>query len=210
MEIIVATTIFVIVFMALLSLFNYTLKINRRAEALRQASQGARDFVEFLVKEIRNGQIDYGFVDPQATVSSSAPYPCPTNLAPGVPSYSSQENKLGIINLDGVEECFYYGKPDLSYTAGVFSSSTGATDLILAKGSLTPQIINPPNFRVDNLMFLIRPVLDPYSNASGSFPKVAPLVSIIIKFVTQLPTGEQVPINYQTSVTPNQYDIPNQ
>ena len=55
MEIVVATTLFAIVFSSLLGLFNYILKINRKSEALRQASQGARDFVEYLVKEIRNG-----------------------------------------------------------------------------------------------------------------------------------------------------------
>ena len=59
MEIMVATVIFAIIFSSLLSLFNYVLKINRKTEALRQSAQGARDFVEFLVKEVRNGQIDY-------------------------------------------------------------------------------------------------------------------------------------------------------
>ena len=59
MEITVATSIFAVVMVSLLSLFNYVLKINRESEALRQASQGMRNFVEYLVKEIRNGQIDY-------------------------------------------------------------------------------------------------------------------------------------------------------
>ena len=59
MEIVVATTIFAVVTVALLSLFNYILKINRRSQALTQAADGMRNFVEFLTKQIQNGQIDY-------------------------------------------------------------------------------------------------------------------------------------------------------
>ncbi|HVY67834.1 MAG TPA: prepilin-type N-terminal cleavage/methylation domain-containing protein, partial [Patescibacteria group bacterium] len=163
MEILVATTIFIIVFAALLSLFNYTLKINRRSEALRQASQGMRNFMEFLVKEIRNGQVDYGFIDPGGQVNSSPPSPCPT-VAAGNPSYAMQENRLGLVNIDGAEECFYYGNAAGTYIgSSIFSSSTGGTTLVLHKGTLAPQIMNPANFRVDRLMFLVRPVKDPYT-----------------------------------------------
>jgi hypothetical protein len=60
-------------------------------------------------------------------------------------------------------------------------------------------------------MFLIRPQNDPYSSSTGfSLPKTQPSVVIVIKFVAQLPTGEQVPIYYQTAVSENKYDIPNQ
>jgi GxxExxY protein len=209
MEIVVSTTIFVIVFTAMLALFNYTLKINRRSEALRQASQGMRNMVEFLVKEIRNGQIDYGLIDPGGQFSSSPPTPCPKPVA-GSDSYQSKENMLGVVSIDGTEECFYYGKADGSYAgAGVFSSSTGASTLVFNKGNLGLQILNPPNFKVDNLMFLVRPVKDPYTS-TGGLAKFSPVVSMFIKFTTKLPTGEQVPIYYQTSVATNQYDVPNQ
>lgn len=208
MEIIVATTIFVMVFMALLSLFNYTLKINRRSEALRQASQSMRNFVEFLVKEVRNGQIDYGFLDPGGQQNSSPPAPC-LAVAAGSDSYAKQENKLGVVNIDGVEECFYYGDSAGNYAGNnVFSKSSGASTLVLAKGSLPPQILNPANVKLDNLMFLIRPTKDPYTT-TGGLAKYSPAVAIFMKFTTLLPTGEQVAIYYQTSITTNQYDIPN-
>ena len=42
------------------------------------------------------------------------------------------------------------------------------------------------------------------------YPKLQPFVTIFAKFVANLPTGENVPIYYQTSVSSNQYDIPNQ
>jgi prepilin-type N-terminal cleavage/methylation domain-containing protein len=72
MEIVVSTTIFAIVAAAMMSLFNYVLKINRRSEALRQSAQGLRNFVEILAKDIRNGQIDY-FVINGTTQSPVAP-----------------------------------------------------------------------------------------------------------------------------------------
>lgn len=68
------------------------------------------------------------------------------------------------------------------------------------------QILNPPNFRVDQAMFLVRPQTDPYVPGN---PKGQPFVTMFFKFMAILPTGEQVPIFYQTSVSTSKYDIPN-
>ena len=235
-EIMVASTIFVIVAASMLSLFNYVLKINRRSEALRQASQDMRNFVEFLVKEIRNGQIDYYITNGSysAKINSDNNVPCGPSGTPGVlvsnptlNTYAVQENKLGLINSDGIQECFFFADNNGTYipltNATPFSAPSGAKyTLVLAKsgvenspGQSNFQILNPPNARIENLMFLIRPLCNPYTSscvagAGTALPKTQPLVSIIIKFVVQLPTGEQVPINYQTSVSSNKYDIPNQ
>ncbi len=218
MEIVVSTTIFVVVFMALLSLFNYTLKINRRSEALRQATQGMRSFAENLVKEIRGGQLDYYVINGTQTVPAiSATSPCRPPTSVGENTYANVSNWLGIINTDGVQECIYYGKTNGSYvdlpvgsTPVTFSSSTGGSTLVLEKDGVSGiQILNPPNFKIENLMFIVRPAKDPYT-LSGGLAKASPAVAIFIKFMTSLPTGEQVPIYYQTSVSTSQYDIPNQ
>lgn len=223
MEITVSTAIFAIVMVSLLSLFNYVLKINRRTEALRQASQGMRSFVEYLVKEIRNGQIDYyvsGGQTLEARISGTSPCGAPGSL--GGDTYALQENKLGIINTESIKECFYFAKADGSYvdTVGAnpstFSTPAGSSyKMAMQKAGVTgTQIINPPNLRLDKLMFVVRPTCDPYSNNcssyGNSFPKIQPFVTIMVKFTAALPTGEQVPIYYQTSVSSNQYDIPNQ
>ena len=221
MEIIIATTIFAISVVALLSLFNYVLKINRRSQALAQASQGMRSFIEFLAKEIQGGQIDYDVVNGQTYTSGLGPCLPPGTVGAGVgasalSTYSSQENKLGIINTDGLQECiYYYNQQTALYAgAGVFNSSGGATSLaVWQSGATQPQIINPSNFTIDNLMFLIRPLCDPYvpscANYGNSYPKTQPYVTIIAKFTATLPTGEKVSIYYQTSVSSNKYDIPN-
>jgi len=227
MEIVVATTIFAIVFSSLLAMFNYVLKINRRSEALRQASQGARDFVEFLVKEIRNGKVDYYISNGSVYTSGVGTSPCQpvggsagSNIAnPTTPStYSLQDNKLGIINTDSVQECFYYGN-DSSPTPGyvgtnTFSAPSGHKyNLLMQKAGIAGvQVLNPPNMRIDNLMFVIRPICDPYTASCRDYvpglPKIQPTITILIKFVAQLPTGEQFPIYYQTSVSSDKYDIP--
>lgn len=224
-EIVVATTVFAIVFVALLSLFNYVLKINRRSEALRQASQGARNFVELLVKEVRNGQVDY-FVNNGSSLDNnpSPPFagniPCQPPLSVGSQTYYNKDNKIAIFNTDNVQECFYLGTSNGSYVDTVgqapqtFSAQPNqALTLVMQKAGVGgPQILNPPNFRIDQLMFLVRPICDPYtsscSNYGNGYPKVQPSVEILIRFTVTLPTGEKVAIPYQTAVSENKYDIP--
>jgi prepilin-type N-terminal cleavage/methylation domain-containing protein len=213
MEIMVATVIFAVMASATLSLFNYVLRINRRTEALRQAAQGARDFVEFIVKEVRNGQIDYYVANGSVYTNGIGPCVPPGTVGSsptGAATYNSQDNRLGIINTDNVQECFYYGTASSTWVGlNHFTAASGGNTLVLQKNGVTgAQVLNPPNFRVDNLMFLIRPLKDPYTQ-TGGLAKVQPFVTIIIKFVVQLPTGEQVPIYYQTSVSSDKYDIPN-
>ena len=208
MEMLVATTVFVVVVSSLLALFNYVLRINRKSEALRQASQGMRNLVEFIVKEVRNGQINYGLIDPLATDNSNLPAPC-DQIRPG--GYLAQSNMLGILDTEGNELCIYYvDDANQPVGAGVFSAPAGRNyGLALTKSSIAltpPQLLNPSNFSVDKLMFLVRPQFDPY--ASGN-PKFQPMVEIVAKFTARLPTGEQVPVYYQTAVSTSKYDIPN-
>lgn len=226
MEIVVATTIFAVVSVALLSLFNNVLKISRRSEALRQSSQGIRDFMEFMVKEIRNGQINYFVANGSPTPSLD---PCTAPASVVSPTYTSPDNKISIVTTENVQECFYlgYGAGGAgalnSYVgAGIFSKNTTSSSpnynptpvLVVKKfGVASVYPINPPNMLIDDIAFNIRPLRDPYSNdpvSSVLYPEVQPFVTILIKARVQLPTGEQVPIIYQTSVSSNKYDIPSE
>lgn len=226
MEIVVATTIFAVVSAALMSLFNYTLKINRRSEALRQATQGMRSFAEFLTKEVRNGSIYYGIVDGRSDTNPINSW-C-KDQGVGNRTYDPKDNRLIIKNVNGDVECIYlgYGSPAASghglmdyVGAGVFTNNTNQADssynpnpvLVLQKRGSSEEVLNPSNYRIENLMFLIRPTCDPYSNCSdyaNATPKIQPSVTVFIKFVAQLPTGEQVPIYYQTSVSTGDYNVP--
>lgn len=218
MEIVVATTIFAIVTVGMTTLFTYTLKINRRAEALRQATQGMRDFVEGIVKEVRNGQIDYGVIDPGgSTVVSSALGQCDIKPAGssynastnGGDSYTATDNRLAILDTDGNRECFYLGDANGTW---VGSGVTSGKTLVLEKAGGIHQIVNPPNYTVDRLAFFVRPLCDPYSTNCTSYggvtPKLQPFLTIAIQFTTKLSTGETVPIYYQTTVSGDKYDVP--
>ena len=225
MELVVSATIFALVSVSLLSLFNYTLQINRRSEALRQVTQGMRSFVETLVKEVRNGQVDYLVVNGTTPYASSIGPCAPPILNPALtPTYASSENRLGIINSEGKEECIYLaygpgGKQSLGTYVGInhfqadtnpISSTYNPTPvLVIQKSGLQPEILNPANFSVENLMFIIRPLCDPYSIiCDGGYQSIQPFVFMNLKFVTKLPTGESVSIFYQTAISTNKYDVP--
>ena len=215
-EIIVSTGIFVIAVGSLLSLFNYTLKINRRTEALRQASQGMRNFIEFFTKEIRNGQIDYGIVNGQTLATTWPIGPCNRAADLSRPTYNvnsdNKDNWLALFTDDGIEECvFYADENNAAVGAGVYAEPAAKIQAgknygiaIQKTGVASVQILNPPNFRVDALTFYVHPYNDPYTLP---YPKIQPFVTISVKFTVQLPTGEQQPIYYQTTVSSNKYDI---
>lgn len=216
-----ASTVFAIVVASLMALFNYVLKINRRTEALRQATQGMRSVVEFLTKEIRNGQIDYSVAGGKVVNSI---FPCPQPALYSPPAYNrntagnnvygqfntGDDNRLGIVTVDGDRECIFYatatGTPiDVNDSSG--SAFHSGTQLMIAKNDQPAQSINPANFVVKQALFRVRPLEDPYTTA-GYSPKIQPSVSMYFEFVAVLPTGEQFPIYYQTTVSSDKYDVP--
>jgi prepilin-type N-terminal cleavage/methylation domain-containing protein len=207
MEIVVATAIFAVVVSSMMALLDYTLRLNRRAEALRQSTQGMRNFVEFLVKEIRNGQIDYSVNSSHDGIEAPIG-PCPSPGTLGSNTYTSasgKTNRLGVINLDGERECFYLG--NASGAAVAVSTFTGQK-LMLQKESLPAEDLNPQNFTVEELAFFVQPRRDPYVDDGPGYARVQPFVTMSFKFVVQLPTREKVELYYQTSVSTAKYDVP--
>jgi prepilin-type N-terminal cleavage/methylation domain-containing protein len=183
-EIIVATAIFVIVVSSMLSLLNYTLKLNRRVDSLRQVSQGARTFTEGLIRDIRNGQIDYSVTD--------GSQPC------FVGNYASSNNQsLGIINSLGERSCYYLSGGNLMVTKKT------------ANGTITEQV-NPTNITIANATFhfFIRPTTNPKPTLPP-YPGVQPLVTIVGEFRSQLSSADSVTtLPYQTTISIDSYDIP--
>lgn len=182
MEIVVATMIFASTVTLMLGLFNYTLKINRRVQGLRQVSQGTRNFTESLAREIRNGQIDYSARDGNCDAGN----------------YASTDNKsLGVINSAGEHVCFYYRKEDQSLYISKSSPNTSINEPI-----------NPVHFTIDNdsFHFYVRPVTNPKDQP---YSGVQPFVSVTAVFSVQLNSGEPIlTIPYQTTISTDVYDIP--
>lgn len=188
MEIMVSTAIFVGVLTLMLVLFNFTLRINRKVEALRQVSQATRNFTEFLVREIRNGTLDYsGTIDPA----------CPT-------SYNTSTNtSLALVNRTGDRQCFF------------LVTNAQGTNLWVTKrsinGTSTTEQVNPNGVRIDPAFFriFVRPTSSPQVSSGGSYPGVQPFVTLIMRLSVQLSGGEQAEvIPYQTTVSTDVYTIP--
>lgn len=196
MEVVVSVTIFAGTVTMMLSLFNTTLKIYRKIEAQRQVSQSVRTTMEFLVKEIRNGQIDYNVVDgitittPVVGCDGSAGGTTKRPASLGSDSYTQTEDRIQLVNVDGERECIYL---------------TG-TDLFLRKDTQTqPSQLNPANVSISMFKLYIRPRRDPYTD---TLVYQQPSVTIVAVATVTLPTGEVRTIPYQTSVASHVYDIP--
>lgn len=215
MEIVVATSIFAVVVVAMMSIFVLTLRLNRKSDALRQASQGSRNFIEFLTKEIRNGHIDYAVANGTVPLAEVSPCPYPRNANEiSTPKYGRIRNDgisdwtLGLVNIDGDRECFYWSRADGTGNYTLLNGFTDFNSLFVRKAGVTqPQKLNPPNFTIDYLRFYVRPNRDPYTSSSNR-PKIQPSVTMVIQLTTKLPTGEVVKIPYQTTISTNNYDIP--
>ncbi len=223
-ELVVSVSIFATTLTVMMVLLNYTLKIQRKTEALRQASQGMRNFMEFMVKEIRNGKIDYGVSGGTTLQTSKSPCPNPsavgsnsfgqTTYLPSGGEQGQADTRLGIINLFNEQECLFWAK-DVSGTL-VEASSTDITNglalhLGLAKNNVTGyERLNPPGMTVDYLRFYVRPLCDPYTITcpNGGLPERQPFVTILMRFNVTLGTGEKVVIPYQTTITTDDYAIP--
>ena len=190
MEVVVATTIFATVLTLMLVLFDYTLKINRRVEALRQVTQATRNFTEFLVREVRNGSIDYsGSIDPHCSISYSN---------------GSDSTFLAIVNRLGDRECFYLqtdGSGNGSLWVHKISASGAASTEQVSPSSVT---LNPSLFH-----FYVRPLLDPQVKLGITYPGVQPFVTIIMQLTVRLNGLDQpAVIPYQTTVSTDSYNIP--
>lgn len=181
-EIIVSTAIFVTVVSAMLSLFNYTLQINRRVQALREVSQGTRTFTETIAREIRNGKIDY----------SSWAQEC------AAANYQNSSNKsLSIISQSGEKMCFYFD-----------SSNNFTLKRQALSGTSTSQIFDSSRFRIipSTFHFYVMPKTNP-NPSSPPYPGIQPYVTITAQFELNVnnPGGPTI-INYQTTISTDVYD----
>lgn len=189
-EIVVSTAIFASTLTLMLVLFTYTLKINRKIEALRQVSQATRNFTEFLAREVRNGSIDY-----TGTVDSAN---CP-------PSYNLAANNtyLAIANRGGDRECFY-----LVNNSGV--GSLMVTKRPISGAAPVTEQVSPANVNIDptTFHFYVRPITDPKVKVGGSYPGIQPFVTMVMALTVRLNPIDKVTIPYQTTISTDVYDIP--
>lgn len=196
MEVVVSVTIFASVVTLMLGLFNQTLRIYRRTDAIRQATQNVRSSMEFLTKEVRNGQVYYGVSKGGVVDFPGGTHPllpCPlAQTSPSQDVYGGQVEQFALINVNGERACVYWQNENL-YIKKEFVADASQ--------------INPATVKFKQVSFLVFPGADPYSNPSQ---KAQPSVSISVLAEAQLPSGERYQIPYQTSISTYNYDIPTQ
>ncbi len=178
-EAIVATFLFATVVTSILSVYLSTIRVNRKTNIIRSASENARFIEESMSKEIRNGQIDY--YNPVS--------PCSTSL-------SSPSTMLGIVNVAGDHLCFYLGD-----NSG-FSSPSG-TNLWLIKNNLSAVKVNSANITITNLKFYISPTFNPYTAGSHFQPRVTIAADVNSTSGSQ----DAITIPIQTTISIPAYDI---
>lgn len=201
-ELLVSIGIFAVVVTLAISLFNQVLRIQRRTETLRRVNQALRNTTEFLVKEVRNGKIDYGVQDgtvrknPYLTNCPSAPGSgsTPDGGATYVWNQSSRNQALALTNPAGETECIYYNAGQKA----IYLEKLG----LPAVQRLTPADVNVTRFEVR-----VVPGKDPYMD-TGGLAEIQPMVQILLVFSAQLSATEVRTISYQTAVSTNIYDIP--
>ncbi len=181
-EAVVATGLFAITLSSVIGVYLATIKINRRTDLIRTASENARYITEYMSKEIKNGQIAYSGV-----VSS----PCTSALF-----LTGDSPVLPIVNVDGDRLCFYIGS-----SSGQVSSS--GPDLWVIKNNMQPIKINSSNVKITRMSFYVNPATDPYVAGSTIQPRVT-LIGLV-----QAISGSQdnVTMPVQTSITLPTYDV---
>lgn len=181
-EIIVSTAIFTTVVAAMLSLFNYTLQINRRVQALRELVQGSRAFTETLSREIRNDRIDYSSWTPECDASN----------------YSAKKNKsLSLLSKTGNLLCFYM---DASGNMVLIKKSD--------QGVSTDTIFDSTRFKIipDTFRFQVIPKTDP-NPITPPYPGIQPFVTITAQFQLVGVDNSPTTFNYETTISSDVYDI---
>ncbi len=187
-EIVVATGIFVVVVSSILTLFTQVLAVNRRVQTIRELVQGTRAFTETIVRDVRNGRIDY-------TTWPNTDGDCRAS------NYKLTDNKsLALETREGEKLCFY-----LDSASGDFKMKKSGT-------SIDEPIFNSERFRIieDTLRFHVFPTAP--DTPAGLPSEVQPFVTIVAQFEldARTPGESSVIVNYQTTVSTDVYDTKKQ
>ena len=149
-EAVVATAVFAFVFSSIVGVYLSAIRLDRKTRAQRAITQNARFILEFLTKEIRNGEIDY------ARYGGSIPV---------------GNTHLYLINQAGESEDIYL--------SNVGCPSATPCNLVLSKNSSTSNL-NTQTVKLTSFNFYIKPAGDPYAGlAYNEQPRVTITMSLL-------------------------------
>lgn len=202
MEIVVSLAIFTTTVTMILVIFNFVLRIQRQTDASRQVAQVVRNFAESVVKDIRNGRLDYGFVagtDVLGDFSGNDTCEFPETLEA---TFATEgQSNVSLVNLGGERVCIFLGDGTAGEEGNLYIQKSTADSYAQ---------INPDNVTVNQAWFYVRPIRDPYISdvGAGGLSAHQPLVTVLLDMSVSLPGTADRRILYQTSVSTYQYDIP--
>jgi hypothetical protein len=192
-EAIVATFLFTITMSSIMGVYLSTIKLHRKADAVRKATEHARFISESMSKEIRNGVIDWE-------------EPKPLNVASfcgGAPS-TNPDYRLSIINVDGDRLCYYLGDNN-----GFLSASGSA--LWLIKNDLDAVRLTSIEVKIKFFRIYVNPLENPYCNdppaCSSIGTDVQPRVTIVANIESVSDPKNVVAVPIQTTINLPIYDF---
>ncbi len=177
-EAIVATSVFAFVVSSIIGVYISALQIDRKTRAQREVTQNARYIMDFLAKEVRNGEINY------------ATYPGQT---------ADESDQFHLINQAGELEIFrrvLVSGPDCV---------TGVCKIVLAKQGGGTSDLTSAGVKVTKLEFRTSPTQDPFTPAKTT--NVQPHVIVVMELTSSRYSRpqDQAKINVQSTFTVRHY-----
>ena len=145
-EALIATFLFSVTMSSIIGVYLSTIKLHRRANAIRTVTENVRYISESLSKEIRNGNIDW-----------NEPKPASADTACGRTPVVNPDYRLAIVNVEGDRICYYLGD-----SFGL-RSSTGEY-LWMIKNELAPVQLTTSSVKVKHFRVYVYPLTNPYCN----------------------------------------------
>ncbi|KPJ85499.1 hypothetical protein AMJ57_02860 [Parcubacteria bacterium SG8_24] len=188
MELLVVLTIFSTVVVAATDIFLLSSRSQRKIFSLERAQADARFTMEAMTREIRTGNLDYGYYDGRGTPI-------------GLP-----EVELALIDSTGAAIRFHESDAGNEEAC---PEPQSRPCLLVTVGANDPASITPKGVRVRNLKFYISPTVDPtvFDPVSGSYAAdEQPRVTIVLVLETTGTKAEERSVVYfQTTATNRSY-----
>jgi hypothetical protein len=193
MEALIATFLFSVTMSSIIGIYLSTVKLHRRANAIRTVTENVRYISESLSKEIKNGTIDW-----------AEPKPFTADTACGRTPVANPDWRLPIVNVDGDRICYYLGD-----TFG-FRSSTGEY-LWMIKNELPPVQLTTASVKVKQFRVYVYPLANPYCNNPPSCSSIGttkqPHVIITARIESNIDPNNIVSLPFETTINIPRYDF---
>lgn len=186
-EMTIALTVFVIFVATIFTSFLFIVRAQRDAKAVRDTYDEAQQIMDFMVNEIRSGTVDYAcYINPS--------------------DFCRAENVISIVSRDGLKRIVFQKEGDaLQFVrqekqGEIWQNQAGFSSF---------QILHSDQITIDNLIFRITPLYDPYDfdnvAINAAFYQPAVRISLVLKGKSYV-RPEGIVLSIQTTVSSRIYN----